>query len=115
MFLGRENLRNPGSLEWVLEAIQYPLYGVDLYPTLAEKAAALAWVIIAEHVFHDGCKRTGMSALEALIESGDFQLNATDDEIINVALRVAGRQDVSDYAYEDLLRWVREKIGLRVA
>ena len=43
---GGANLKNSGSLEWVLDAIQYPLFGVDNYPGIAEKAAILAWIII---------------------------------------------------------------------
>jgi len=113
MFSGQDNLRNLGSLEWVLEAIQYPLYGVHLYPTLAEKAATLAWVIIAEHVFNDGCKRTGMSALEALVESGGFRLNAEDDEIIDIALRVAEAGSGSGFTRGDLVRWVRDRLSLK--
>jgi len=112
MFSGQDNLRSPGSLEWVLQAIQYPLYGLHLYPTLAEKAATLAWVIIAGHVFNDGCKRTGMSALEALVESGGLRLNATDDEIIDVAVRVAEAGSGSDFTREDLVRWVRDRLSL---
>lgn len=112
LFSGQDNLRRPDSLVWVLEAIQYPLSGVDLYPTLAEKAAILAWVIIQGHVFHDGCKRTGISAAEALIESAGFCLTATNAEIVEVALRVAQSGSGSGFTYEDLVQWVRNSLSL---
>jgi death on curing protein len=90
-FIEPNNLRNSGSLEWVLEAIQYPLFGVDPYPTFAEKAAILAWIIIDSHVFHDGNKITGMSVLDIFIRQNYYQLNASNDEIVEVALKIAGR------------------------
>lgn len=110
-FLEPENLQNPGSLEWVLDAIQYPLFGIDHYPTLAEKSALLAWTIINGHVFYDGNKRTGMSALEALLLLNGYQLDATDEEIEEVALRVADKSR-GEYPYTDLVRWLRSKIRL---
>jgi death-on-curing protein len=87
-FVPPDNLMNPGSLEWVLEAIQYPLFGVDQYPTLADKAALLAWIIIEGHVFHDGNKRTGMATLISFIRLNGYQLDVSPDEIVEVALRV---------------------------
>jgi death-on-curing protein len=108
LYVEPDNLKNPGSLEWVLEAIQYPLFGVEKYLTLPEKAAVLAWTIIKNHVFHDGCKRTGMSALEIFVEQNDHQLNATNDEIEDVALKVAGAEA---YSFDEFAEWVRGKIS----
>jgi len=110
-FFEPENLLNQGSLEWVLEAIRYPLFGVIRYPSLAEKAAWLAWIIIRGHVFWDGNKRTGMSALEAMLRLNDYWLDAMDDEIEEVALRIAGSE--GDYSYEEFVEWVRSKIVLK--
>ena len=44
---GDDNLANPGSLTYVLQAIQGSYFGHNPYPTLIEKAAALAWRIIS--------------------------------------------------------------------
>jgi len=114
IFVEPDNLMKPGSLGWVLEAIQYPLFGADPYPTLAEKAAMLAWIIIRDHVFYDGCKRTGMSALEGIIEWNGCQLNATVDEVVEVALRIA-RGSAEDYPFEELVHWVGARLRPRIA
>jgi len=53
-FVGDHNLANPGSLEHVLVEIRGSLFGQELYPTVYEKAAILAWRIITGHIFHDG-------------------------------------------------------------
>jgi death-on-curing protein len=111
LWIGPDNLRNSGSLKWVLEAIQYPLFGFDLYPTLAEKAALLAWIIIDDHVFHDGCKRTGMAALEVFILLNGYRLGASGDEIRDVAILVAQSTQIG-YTRDDFVSWVRGKICL---
>lgn len=107
-YLGVDNLRNSNSLEWVLDAIQYPLF--DRYPTIEEKAATLTWIIITDHVFFDGCKRTGMSALEIFLKLNGFQLESSTDEIVNVALRIAKRQPDEKFSREEFVEWVKSKM-----
>jgi death-on-curing family protein len=110
MFVEPENLLNAGSLEWVLEAMRYPLFGVDKYPTIAEKAALLAWTIIKNHIFWDGNKRTGMAALEIFLESNGHHLNATNNEMEDVALRIASGYIDNGHSIGSLVQWVRERL-----
>lgn len=107
-----DNLRNPNSLEWVLEAIQYPLFGIDHYPTIAEKACTLGWIIIKDHVFHDGCKRTGMSALLVFLLINGYRLNASNDELVEVSLQIA-EADGETYTRSDLVTWVQDRLVSR--
>ncbi len=100
---------NPGGLKWVLDAIRYPLFGVECYPTLADKASLLAWIIIADHVFFDGCKRTGMSAMEVFLISNGYQLPVAGDEIRDVGIRIAKHVE-ENYTREELARWVRSRM-----
>jgi death-on-curing protein len=110
-WVGEDNLINPGSLEWVLEAIQYPLFGTDLYPTLVEKAARLAWAIIDSHIFWSACKRTGMSALETFLILNGYQFIAVEVEVIDVAGKIARRVE-EGYSFEEFVNWLRTKISL---
>jgi len=93
----------------VLEAIQHPLFGSQRYPTLAEKAALLAWIIIDGHVFFDGCKRTGMAALEMVLWRNGYELQASGDQIIEIALRIARRAE-EPFSLDELIAWVRASI-----
>lgn len=113
LYEGTENLLNPDTLEWVLDTIQYPLFGLDRYPTLVQKAALLAWTIIAGHVFYDGNKRTGISALKTFLRANSYDIDASDDELIEVALRIA-RGSQEDYAFTDFTQWIRNRLYLRV-
>ncbi len=108
---GGDNLRNPESLEWVLDAIQHPLFGVNQYPTIADKAARLTWVISAGHIFHDGNKRTGTSALMIFLQTNGYRLDVSNDEIIDVMVQISS-PDKEVFSYEKYVEWIRSKIVL---
>jgi death-on-curing protein len=86
------NFLNKSSLQYILTAIQYPVFGLDLYPTLVEKAAALLWWIAGGHIFVDGNKRTGMQAAIELLEVNDVITKFDNDAIIAIPLAVANKE-----------------------
>jgi len=86
------NLLNRASLEYVLTAIEYPVFGQHLFPTLIEKAAAVAWWIIAGHVFNDGNKRTGMQAAIELLAINGVHTTFDVDSLVEIAVAVATHQ-----------------------
>lgn len=90
-FVNDNNLVNPGSLDHVLEAIQGSLFGVELYPSIFQKAAAIAWRVIVGHVFYDGNKRTGIEACRIYLEINGYEMRI-DYEVVEIALRVATRE-----------------------
>lgn len=110
-FISPDNIRNDHSLEWVLDAIRHPLFAVDMYPTVAEKAAVLAWTIINGHVFHDGNKRTGMHTMELFLRQNGYKLNATNKEIVAIGIRMGHARDLAQHCnLEEISRWVRDRI-----
>lgn len=124
LYDGYDNLKESGSLEWVLDAIQYPLFGVMQYPSIEAKAAQLAWIIIDGHVFRDGNKRTGMSALFIFLRANHYMLRgaqramiaypyglaATDGEVIREALNIATRVE-RNYTVADLTHWIGRRLS----
>lgn len=54
--------------------------GDDLYPTLADKAAALAFSLCQAHAFMDGNKRTAHAAMEAFLLRNGHEVVAPVDE-----------------------------------
>lgn len=107
-FEGDDNLASPGSLEYILEAIQGSLFGYDPYPTLVEKAAALAWRIITGHVFHDGNKRTGMEACRLLLDLNGYVMRI-DTEVVEVAVQIAS----GELGFADFVRWLEARVEPR--
>jgi death-on-curing protein len=63
--------------------------GNELYPSIAEKAAALGFSLIQNHPFADGNKRTGHAAMESFLVINGFKINASVDEQVKVILSVA--------------------------
>jgi death on curing protein len=102
-FVPPENLLNPNSLEWVLNYIQYPIFGE--YNTIEEKASLLCWTIIVDHVFNDGNKRTGMVSMESFLAINGYFLRVTVDEIVNIALYVADSRNQHD-SKQNLTNWI---------
>jgi len=102
---GNNNLANPGSLAYIVAAIRGSFFGQDLYPTLVEKAAALAWKIITTHVFYDGNKRTGIEACRLMLDLNGYTMKI-DREVIEVTVQICeGR-----ISFPDFVQWVRSKI-----
>lgn len=87
---GSQGIRDIGRLESAAVAPAQEAFGEKLYPTIFEKAAVLMRVIIADHPFVDGNKRTGMmSALVLLNLNGHDTSLLTDKELEDFAVQVA--------------------------
>jgi len=63
--------------------------GNDLYPTIAEKAAALGHSLIQDHPFLDGNKRVGHAAMEVFLVLSGHEIKAPVDEPEQIILTVA--------------------------
>lgn len=64
---GSLTLLNVGALQSAVAQPQMTFGGEDLYPTVAEKAAAIAFSIINNHPFMDGNKRVPHAAAEVFL------------------------------------------------
>ena len=104
-FLGKDNLHNSSSLDWVLYAMQNPIFGIDHYPKLVDKAAILGWKIITAHVFFDGNKRTGMFSLLKFLEINHFLVDVSNQEIIDIAQLIATHSS-NQFTEQDLAIWI---------
>lgn len=101
LFLPPNNLSNLDALEYILDAIKFPIYGYTIYPTLKEKASAIAYHIISRHVFWDGNKRTAIHiAWEFLNSNGKSIL--LDSSIEELSVAIAARKATQD----ELLKWM---------
>lgn len=105
-FGGATGLRDLGLLEAAIAQPRQAFDGIDLYPTLAAKAAALGFSIIQNHPFVDGNKRVGHAALEVMLLLNGTELLATVDEGEEIILAVASGQ--ADRTV--LTRWVEAHI-----
>lgn len=75
---GATALRDLGALESATAQPRASFGGNDLYPSIEEKAAALAFSLIQNHPFIDGNKRAGHAALETYGISQNVTFQRTD-------------------------------------
>jgi death-on-curing protein len=104
-FGGGAGLRDRGGLEAAAARPQATFGGEDLYPDLPAKAAALMHSLAMTHPFTDGNKRVAAMAAELLLAVNGYELDATDDTLIEVTVAVA-RGEVSA---EALAIWIRQR------
>ena len=72
--------------------------GNELYPSLAEKAAALGFSLIQNHPFADGNKRTGHAAMAMFLALNGCKIDASIDEQTEIILSVAaGKLNRDDF------------------
>ena len=102
-FIAPHNLNNLNALEYILDAISYPVFSHNLYKSLKEKAAALTFEIISSHVFTDGNKRTGIHIAWEFLKSNNVPVyldSTVEDLAVNIAIGTSN--------YEDFLKWLNE-------
>ena len=107
---GAPGLRDLGLLESALAQPRASFDGADLHPTIADKAAALCFALVANHPFLDGNKRIGHAAMEVFLVLNGFEIEATVDEQERTMLAVASgtldRDGLSQWLKSRLIRFL---------
>lgn len=105
-FIEPDNLRLKDAVDTVLISIREPVYGVEMFPSLAEKAAALSWRIAGGHIFWEGNKRTGMMAGLFLLKINGVIPSIEQSKIIEIGEKV-GTYKLCGYTREELTEWYK--------
>ena len=100
---GDPNIRDYTLLESALASAYMTFDGVELYPTLEEKAARLGFSLIANHAFVDGNKRIGIFVMLIFLKINGVSFDPPVEEVIRVGLAVAS----GDMKYDPLLSWIK--------
>jgi death on curing protein len=94
-FVPPHNFLHEENLDYVIEAVQMEMFGEPLYPTVHQKAGLYMFSIIANHIFQDGNKRTGLQAAMIFLLLNGYRLLPDDNTLIQFTLSVAsGKQSV---------------------
>jgi death on curing protein len=106
-FLGRAvEVRDPGLLDSAVTRPASSMMGVEAYPTIDLKAAALLDSTVNNHALIDGNKRLGLIAVATFYEVNGFYFDPPLDDIYEVVMAVAdgSQRDVAKIA-QMLARW----------
>ena len=93
---GHAGVRDLGALESALAQPKASAGGIDAYPSVEEKAAALCYSLCANHPFMDGNKRVAHAAMETfLILNGkeiDSPVGQQEQMMLALAAGTASRE-----------------------
>lgn len=103
---GRPEVRDIGLLQSAVERPRSTAFGVEAYPDLDGKAAALLHSIVAGHPLVDGNKRLGWVAVRLFYRMNETDVHPEPDEVYELIVEVAGGaiRDVPQIA-DRLRRW----------
>lgn len=100
---GAHGLRDAGLIESAIARPQAAYGGVEPYPSVEEKAAALCCALIGNHGFVDGNKRIGIASMLLVLAKNDMTITYTQDELIALGLAIAQGQTDENGVVE----WIR--------
>lgn len=103
---GAPGIRDLGALESAIAQPKASFGGVDLYPTLVEKAAALCPALVQGHAFLDGNKRVGHAAMETFLVLNGAEIDAPVSDHERVMLDLAS----GHIERTQLAEWLRQHL-----
>nr|WP_250649038.1 MULTISPECIES: type II toxin-antitoxin system death-on-curing family toxin [unclassified Actinomyces] len=87
--VGAPGVRDLGLLSSAAQRPATSLYGNEVYPGLAAKAAVLLESIVRNHALVDGNKRLGWMSLVVFLGLNGANLDEPDDEAYDLVVSVA--------------------------
>ena len=103
---GSAELRDLGLLESALYASEASFGEAEVYPTVIEKSARLAYGLITNHAFVDGNKRIGVFTMLMTLRLNHIKITYTQKELTDLGLGVASGL----LSYEDILEWIKNHL-----
>ena len=103
---GSPGLRDLGLLESAVLGCYQSFDDVELYPTIIEKAARMAYAVCKNHPFVDGNKRAAVTSMLVMLRLNRIALSYTQGELIALGLGVAD----GSVEYEGIVAWINEHL-----
>jgi death-on-curing protein len=100
---GTFGIRDRAALESALAQPQMTFGKDELYPTIAEKAAALGYSLIKNHPFVDGNKRVGHAAMEVFLMLNGYEIKADVDDQERIIVQLAAGE-IDRAGFQDWLK-----------
>ena len=104
---GALGIRDLDGLKSALAQPRMTFAGDELYPSVAEKAAALGFSLVMNHPFIDGNKRLGHAAMETFLMLNGYEISASVDDQESTLLKLAA----GELERDQFVNWVRGHIS----
>lgn len=105
------NFQHSDGKERVLSVAQQvcqEIFGVERYPEIHQKAAALLYYLILDHLMIDGNKRFSMVLTEFFLKKNGYVWRVPLLEYVSIATTIADND--TRPTLEQLQQWMRKKI-----
>ena len=89
---GSHGIRDIGLLESAIAQPEASFGGEYLHADIFEMAAAYIYHLVMNHPFVDGNKRVGLEAALIFLEINNENLNASDEELVDLVLKTTAGQ-----------------------
>jgi len=89
---GSHGIRDIGLLESAIAQPEASFGGQYLHADIFEMAAAYVYHLVMNHPFVDGNKRVGLEAALIFLEMNNENLNASDEELVDLVLKTTAGQ-----------------------
>ena len=99
---GSSGIRDENLLDMSVNAPFQTFGGVDLYPTLIDKAAHLTYSLIKNHPFLDGNKRIGVTVMIIFLKANGIEIACTNEELAALGLGLAD----GSITKAELIEWI---------
>ncbi len=98
---GSYGIRDIGLLESAIAQPEASFGGRYLHADIFEMAAAYVYHLVMNHPFVDGNKRVGLEAALICLEINNENLNASDQELIDLVLKTTagqvGKREIAEF------------------
>ena len=99
---GSQGLRDDSLLDAAIHAPFQSYDGIDMFPSIQQKAARLGFGLVKNHAFIDGNKRVGAHVMLVFLALNKIDLVYEQTELSDVILKIAS----GEYDFSELLQWI---------
>ena len=104
LYGGSFGIRDIGLLQSAISRPKATFGGVDLYPTIFDKAGALFHSLMFNHAFADGNKRTTMTTTARFLAINGYSVEVGQREFVDFPLRVENKR----LSLEEITQWLKK-------
>ena len=98
---GSHGIRDVGLLESAIAQPEASFGGQYLHADIFQMAAAYIYHLVMNHPFVDGNKRVGLEAALIFLEINNENLNASDEELVDLVLKTTagqiGKREIAEF------------------
>ncbi len=97
---------SPGLIDFMAEKPFQIVFGLELYPSIFEKAAAYFHGFAERQLFVDANKRTAYGCLLAFLRLNNYKLPVHTDILYDLAIKVA----IKEMEIPELAEWIEQRV-----